>query len=296
MGADVWLLFSTASIKTKTESGYIDEILEKATKLGIKLEIKNVHKFTILSREKNELYYDGKLVTHLPKIAIIRRYEIYLTRQLELMGVKVLNSPGPNCDARNKMKVHQILADKGISTPATVFSCFKNNYNNISYENTCKMLGSNRFVLKWLYGSQGKHVFLVDNKEMFDELVRKYKGRVLCQEYIEDSFGMDIRAYVINGNFLTAVIRKSSGNDFRSNLAQGGDALKVDYDENLIKIAEDAAKAIGLDICGVDVLVSKKGYYICEVNANPGFKSTKRAYGIDEIDIFINLMKEKLNK
>ena len=294
--ADAWLLFSTNSIKTKTESGYIDTLLEKARENNINLEIKNIHKFSILSKDKNELYYDGKLVTELPKIAITRRYEIYLTRQLELMGVMVCNSPGPNCDARNKMKVHQLLAQKGIKTPATVFSCFKNNYSNISYENTCKMLGSTKFVLKWLYGSQGKHVFLVDNKELFDKLVAKYKGRVLCQEYIEESYGMDIRAYVINGKFLTAAIRKSSGNDFRSNLAQGGEALDVCCDEKLIKIAEDAANAIGLDICGVDVLVGKDGYYICEVNANPGFKCIGRVHGIDEKDIFINLIKEKLNK
>lgn len=293
---DAWLLFSKYSINIKEKSGYLKRLIDKAKENNINLEIKNIHSFSILSKDGNKLFYEGKEVKKLPKIAIIRRYEIYLTRQLELMGVTVLNSSSSMCDARNKMKIHQLLSNNHISTPATVFTCFKNDYSNITYENTSKILKNKTFVLKWLYGSQGKHVYIINNKEEFDNLIKKYKGKVLCQEYIKESFGMDIRAYVINGKFFKAAIRRSNGKDFRSNLAQGGEAEVVSINDKIISLAENAAKACNLDICGVDILVGKNNYYVCEVNANPGFKSIGKIYNTDEIDIFIDLIKDKLNK
>lgn len=296
MKNDVWLFFSNVSYKSKTESGYIAEIKRKAQEeYNIDLEVKNLHHFHIVSGDTNELYYEGEKIEHLPKYAIIRRYEIYLSRQLELMGVKVFNSVKSMTDARNKMKVHQILASNNIKTPKTIFTVFKNNYNNVFYEDIVKILGTNEFVLKWIYGSQGKHVYLVHNKEKFDKLLAKYKGRILCQEYIKDSFGKDIRAYVINGKFIGAAIRQSDGHDFRSNLARGGEAKKVEYNDEIIEIAEKAAKAVGLDICGVDILMGKDNYYVCEVNALPGFKSIFRTSGIEEKDILLQLIRDKMD-
>ena len=182
---DVWLFFANISYNEKEQSGYIKEIVKKAKKeYNIILEVKNVQKFHIVSGEKNELYYDGKLVNELPTYAIIRRYEIYLMRQLELMGVTVFNSVSAMIDARNKMKVHQILASNHINTPKTVYTVFKNSCNNILYKDITKILGSKRFILKWIYGSQGKHVYLVEDEATFNKLVLKYKGRILCQEYL----------------------------------------------------------------------------------------------------------------
>lgn len=293
---DAWLFFANVSYKEKEKNGYIKEIIKKAQKeYDFNLEVKNVQNFHIVSGEKNELYYDGKLVKQLPTYAIIRRYEIYLMRQLELMGVQVFNSVSAMIDARNKMKVHQILASNYINTPKTVYTVFKSNCDNVLYKDITKILGSKKFILKWIYGSQGKHVYLVQNEAAFNELVKKYKGRILCQEFIEESFGMDIRAYVINSKFIGAAIRKSNGDNFKSNLAQGGEALPVEYNDEIINIAEKSAKAVGLDICGVDILVSKKGYYICEVNALPGFKSIKKVCDIDEKDILLGLIKNKID-
>lgn len=293
---DAWLFLSNISFKNKTESGYIDEIIKKAKEeYNIKLEVKNLHRFHIVSGEVNKLYYEGKEINCLPKYAIIRRYEIYLTRQLELMGVKVFNSSKAMIDARNKMKVHQLLAAANIKTPKTIFTVFKNNYNNVFYQDIINILGSNEFVLKWIYGSQGKNVHLVKNEKRFNHLLARYKGRILCQEYIKDSFGKDIRAYVINGKFIGAAIRQSNGTDFRSNLACGGEALNIDCDEKVINLALKAAKAVDLDICGVDILIGKDDYYICEVNALPGFKSILKTKNIDEKDILLQLIRDKMD-
>ena len=199
-------------------------------------------------------------------------------------------------DARNKMKTHQYLTRDGINTPKTVYVVPKNCLTNVSYENVCQSLNNNKFIVKWLYGSQGKFVHLVDNKETFDNLVKKYEGKIICQEFIEKSFGMDIRAYVIGGKYVGAAIRKSNHGDFRSNLAQGGEAVKFEYNKEVEDIAVKAAKAVNLEICGVDILVGENKYYVCEVNALPGFKSIYRTSGINEKDILLTLIYDKINE
>lgn len=293
---DAWLFYSEYSYNKKIESGYIDEIIRKAKEeYGINLEVKNIHKFTLISGEENKLLYDGVEVTELPKIAISRRYEIYLFRQFELLGVKVFNNVQSMIDARNKMKTHQMLANSGVKTPKTVYIVPKRTVMNIKYEDVSKLLGK-KFILKWIYGSQGTFVHLVDNENDFNELVLKYQGKVLFQEFIEESFGFDIRAYVLGGEYVGCAVRKSSSGDFRSNLAKGGSALKFDKEDEIKNLAVQAAKAVNLDICGVDILVGKDGYYICEVNAIPGFKSISKVNSINEKDLILNLIRKKLDE
>ncbi len=294
--ADAWLFYSGGVFEKRKERGYIRELEEKAmNEFGIKLEIKNAHKFIMYSGNKNELYYEGKKVKNLPKFAIFRRYDIYLARHLESLGVSVFNNVQAMIDARNKMKVHQILASKNICIPQTIYISPKKKLSNINYEAVCKVLKNNKFIMKWIYGSQGTHVFLVDNKEEFDKIIHKYAGKVLCQEYIENSYGTDIRAYIIGGKYIGAAIRKSE-TDFRSNLAKGGEAKYFKYNKRIEKIAIEAANAIGLEICGVDILIGKNNkYYICEVNSVPGFKSVKSTLDIDEKTVFLNLIRDKMN-
>ncbi len=293
--ADAWLFYSGGVFERRKEKGYIKELEDKAkNEYGINLEVKNAHKFIISSSKKNELYYDGKKVKNLPVYAIFRRYDIYLARQLEAMGVKVFNNVTSMVDARNKMKVHQILASKNIKIPHTIYISPKKKFSNVHYSDVCKILG-NKFVMKWIYGCQGNHIYLIDNEERFNEIVSKYSGKVLCQEYIKTSHGTDIRAYIIGGKYIGAAIRKSE-TDFRSNLAKGGEAKYFEYNKEVEKIAIVAAKAINLEICGVDILIGRNNkYYICEVNSVPGFKSVKRTLNIDEKDVFLSLIRDKMN-
>lgn len=292
---DVWFLYSGYTYNKKMESGYIDSLRKKAEEYNISMDVKDTHKFTIVSGEKNELYYDGKKVENFPKFAIVRRYEIYLGRVLEMNGVKVFNNVQAMIDSRNKLKTHQMLSYAGVLSPKTVYIVPKKCLKNITYDEVCKRLESNTFILKWVYGSQGTHVHLVDNENTFDELVKKYDGKILCQEFIKSSFGMDIRAYVIGGKYIGAAIRKSNGG-FKSNLAQGGEAVLFEEDDKIKDLAEKAAKAVNLDICGVDILKGENDkYYICEVNCVPGFKSISRTKKINEKDIFLTLIRDKMN-
>lgn len=275
---DAWIIYSKPTAEKKQKSGEIEKIRKYAKdKYNINVDIISSHDFFIsCEKGENKIYYQGKEIVDLPKIVVFRKYDIYLARQFELMGVKVMNSTQAMIDARNKMKTYQVLANKGISTPKTLYIVSGIKKKTLYYDQVCKFFNSNKFILKYTYGSQGKYVHLITSEEEFNEAVKKYEGICIFQEYIESSFGKDIRCYVIGGKFVGAAIRQSSGDDFRSNLARGGHALKFEYNEKVAKLAIDASNAFNLDICGVDILFKGNDEYtVCEVNALPGFKSLR---------------------
>lgn len=296
---DAWIIYSKSTIEKKTKSGEIEKTKKYAKdNFNIDVDIISSHDFFI-SCEKgfNKIYYQGREINDLPKIVVFRKYDIYLARQLELMGVKVMNSTQAMIDARNKMKTYQVLANKGISTPKTLYIVSGIKKKHFCYDEVVKFFNSNKFILKYTYGSQGKYVHLITCEEEFNEAVKKYEGICVFQEYIESSFGKDIRCYVIGGKFIGAAIRQSAGDDFRSNLARGGHALKFDYNEKVAKLAVDASNAFNLDICGVDILFKDNDdYTVCEVNALPGFKSLRATTGKRGSIVLLELIKDKLKE
>ncbi|HHX93698.1 MAG TPA: RimK family alpha-L-glutamate ligase [Tenericutes bacterium] len=292
---DGWFLYSRKVYNNKIEKCNDIKMMEYAKEKGLDIKILCAQDFVIETGEKNKIYYQGKEVINLPKFVVMRRYDIYLSRQFEMLGVRVINKSQAMIDARNKLKTYQILAEKGIPIPKTFYQVTRRTSQEITYEEASKYLGSNKFIMKWVFGSQGSAVFLVEDKEHFDEIINKYEGICMLQEFIETSFGRDIRAYVLGGRYVGAAIRKSQG-DFRSNLALGGDALNFEYDEKVAHLAEEAAKALDLDIAGVDILFGKDGYIVCEVNALPGFKSLYRTTGLKGTELIIDMAKEIIER
>ncbi len=296
---DAWIIYSKSTIEKKIKSGEIEKTKKYAKdNFNIDVDVISSHDFFI-SCEKgfNKIYYKGKEIKVLPKIVIFRKYDIYLARQLELMGVKVMNSTQAMIDARNKMKTYQVLANKGISTPKTLYIVSGIKKKCFYYDQVCKFFNNNKFILKYTYGSQGKYVHLITCEKEFNEAIKKYEGICIFQEYIESSFGKDIRCYVIGGKFIGAAIRQSAGDDFRSNLARGGHALKFDYNDKVAKLAVDASNAFNLDICGVDILFKGNDEYtVCEVNALPGFKSLRATTGKRGSIVLLELIKDTLKE
>lgn len=296
---DAWIIYSKSTIEKKIKSGEIEKTKKYAKdNFNIDVDIVSSHDFFI-SCEKgfNKIYYQGEEIKNLPKIVVFRKYDIYLARQLELMGAKVMNSTQAMIDARNKMKTYQVLANKGISTPKTLYIVSGIKKKCFYYDQVCKFFNSNKFILKYTYGSQGKYVHLITCEKEFNEAVKKYEGICIFQEYIESSFGKDIRCYVIGGKFIGAAIRQSAGDDFRSNLARGGHALKFDYNEKVAKLAVDASNAFNLDICGVDILFKGNDEYtVCEVNALPGFKSLRATTGKRGSVVLLELINDTLKE
>ena len=296
---DAWIIYSKVAFKNKEKSGKIEKVKTRAKdKFNLNIDIVSSNDFFIsCEKGKNKLFYKGKQIKKLPKIAIFRKYDIYLARQLEIMGVKVMNSTQAMVDARNKMKTYQVLANKNISIPKTLYIVSGLKKKTLYYDEICKFFKSNKFILKYTYGSQGKYVHLITCEKEFNEIVNKYEGICVFQEYIESSFGMDIRCYVIGGKFVGAAIRKGAEGDFRSNLAQGGHPLKFEYNAKVAKMAIKAAKAFNLDICGVDILFKENGEYtVCEVNALPGFKSLEGTTDKKGSTVLLELIKNTLKE
>ncbi len=294
----VWFFYSNWTYNRKISNGFIERLITKAKiNYDIDLEVFNLAKFVISTGDKNTIYYEGKEITEFPKYAISRKLDIFFIRQLEMLGVKVFNSAQAMVDAKNKLKTHQILTENNIKSPKTLYAVRKTGKQLLEYEDICKIFNNNTFILKYIKGREGKSVFLIDNKETFDLKYSRYKGKVIFQEFIKSSYGMDIRCYVVGGKFIGSAIRTSNGKDFRSNLAQGGEALYYEATDELKTLAINVAKTMKLDICGIDILIGENDeYFVCEVNSVPGFKSLKRTRGTYEEDIFLTLLKDKINE
>lgn len=294
----VWFFYSNWTYNKKSENGFIKRLLEKAKNIyHIDLEVYNLSKFIINTGDYNTVYYEGKEIKAFPKYAISRKLDIFFIRQLEMLGVTVFNSSQSMVDAKNKLKTHQILTRAGIKSPKTLYSVRKSGRQILEYEDIKKIFNNDTFVLKYIKGREGKSVFLINNKEDFEAKYSRYKGKVIFQEFIKSSYGTDIRCYVVGGKFIGSAIRTSNGKDFRSNLAQGGEALFYEANEKLKDLVIKVAKIMDLEICGIDILTGEDNeYYVCEVNSVPGFKSLKFTRGMDEVDIFLTMLQDKINE
>ena len=293
---DGWIIYSKFIINKKEKNGDKEETIKYAKdKFNLNIDIISSHDFYVsCEKEGISLYYKGIKLNKLPKFVIFRKYDIYLARQLEMLGVTVLNNSQSMIDARNKMKTYQMLSKSNISIPKTLYIVSGVNKKEFSYEEVCKYFNSNKFILKYVYGSRGNDIHLIEDKIKFNETVKKYNGICIFQEYIESSYGKDIRCYIIGGKFVGCAVRQSHG-DFRSNLAQGGEAVKFDAPDKVKELALNSAKIMNLDICGVDILFGNNDeYYVCEVNSLPGFKSINTTTNIRANDLLLELLYNKL--
>ena len=268
---DVWIIYSKTFYEKKVQNGTKNDLEKYAKeKHNMNLSILSDHYFTIMSDiEGNKIFYQGKEIKELPKIVFFKKYDLYLARQFELLGIKVLNSSESMSTSRNKLKTYQLLSDAGIKIPKSIYIASGIKRRDYTYEEVCGYLGA-RFVLKPVFGSKGKDIYLIKSKQEFESIIKDLNGIFIFQEYIDTTKGMDIRSYVIAGKYQGSAYR-TNPDDFRQNYSLGAKVYRLQKkDENLIRIAENTAKALNVWSCAVDILVNETGYYVCEVNSIPG--------------------------
>jgi ribosomal protein S6--L-glutamate ligase len=210
----------------------------------------------------------------IPRIgASYTRYGSAIVRQFEMQGVFTSNSSIAIVRSRDKLRTIQLLSRAGIGIPKTIFSRgVTANINDLIEE-----LGGAPIIIKLARGTHGNGVVLAETKKAAKSVLQGFYlmdddgTNVLLQEYIEESAGQDIRAFVVGGKVVASMKRQSLDDDFRSNIHQGGQgsAIKLTLEEK--RMAIKAAKAMGLNIAGVDMMRSKRGALILEVNSSPGF-------------------------
>ena len=227
-----------------------------------------------------QIYYDGKPLPKydvvIPRIGpSITSYGLAVTRQFLLTGAISINQPQGIANSRDKLMAHQLLASAGIDIPITGFASSPKDTRGI-----IDTVGSIPLIIKLAESSQGRGVILAETKKAAETVISAFRGlkaNFLVQEFIEESKGEDLRCLVLGGKVIGAIKRlNKGGGDFRSNIHQGGIAEKTQLSRKERSIAVRATKALGLSFAGVDILRSKRGPLVLEVNSSPGIQSLEK--------------------
>ncbi|OEJ69316.1 30S ribosomal protein S6--L-glutamate ligase [Magnetovibrio blakemorei] len=237
-----------------------------------------------ITSHRPELYYGGEKLEGydavIPRIgASITFYGTAVVRQLEMMGVYPLNESVAIGRSRDKLRSMQLLARDGIGLPVTAFA-----HDTSRTDQVLEIAGGTPVVIKLLEGTQGIGVVLAETPRSAKSIIEAFRGakvNILVQEFIKEAGNKDIRALVVGGKVVAAMQRTGSGDDFRSNLHRGGHAQNIKITAEERSTALRAAKAMGLNVCGVDMLRSNHGPVVMEVNSSPGLEGVESATGID---------------
>lgn len=231
-----------------------------------------------------EMHYKGRVLhgfdAVIPRIgASIAFYGTAVVRQFEMMGVRALNSSDAILRARDKLRSLQLLARERIGLPTTVFGD-----NPDDTADLLAMLGSPPHVIKLNEGAQGQGVLLAEKRSAAQGVIEAFRGlyaNFLVQEFIAEAGGADLRCFVVGGKIVASMQRQAPEGEFRANLHRGGRATAVTLSADEKRTALKAARAIGLDVAGVDLLRSQRGPLVLEVNASPGLEGIEAATGVD---------------
>ena len=227
----------------------------------------------------------------IPRIgASITFYATAVLRQFEMMGVYPLNESVAVTRSRDKLRSLQLLARKGIGLPVTGFA-----HSPDDIQDMMRMMGGAPAVIKLLEGTQGIGVVLAETPKAVESVVEAFMGlkaNILIQEFIKEAGGSDIRCFVIGGKVVAAMKRQGKEGEFRSNLHRGGSATLVRLTPEERSTAVRAAKIMGLNVCGVDILRSNHGPVVMEVNSSPGLEGIEEATGKDVAGMIIEFIEK----
>jgi len=260
-------------------------LVESAKAKGHQVEIINHSKcYMVMERENPAVYVGTRLIEDvdaiIPRIgASVTFYGSAVIRQFEMQKVFTTVSSLALIRSRDKLRSLQIMTKAGVDIPKTAFA---DHSSDIEY--LIKQVGDTPLIIKLLEGTQGLGVVLAETKNAAKSVLEAFYGlnaNILVQEYIKEAAGADIRAFVVDGKVVASMKRQSKGGDFRSNLHRGGEGKAIELTEQEIEMAEKAAKAMSLPICGVDMLQSQRGPLIIEVNSSPGLEGIEGATKVD---------------
>jgi ribosomal protein S6--L-glutamate ligase len=216
----------------------------------------------------------------IPRIgASVTFYGAAVVRQFEQMKVFSSVESQALVRSRDKLRSLQLLAKAGIGMPKTAFASSPRDIDQV-----INLVGGAPVVIKLLEGTQGIGVILAETHQSAKSVIEAFldiNTNILVQEFIKEAKGADIRAFVVDGKVVGAMLRKGVDGEFRSNLHRGGKAQLIELSKEEIVTAIKAAKKLGLAIAGVDMLQSERGPLVMEVNSSPGLEGIEGATGVD---------------
>ena len=251
---------------------------EEAEKRGHEVKvIKYKNCYISIERHDNRVYYKGKPLDKfdaiIPRISSsMTKYGTAIVRQLEMQGEYVLSKSLAIVRARDKLRSMQLLAKNDIDVPKTLIS-----RNTADIDELLAQLGEMPVIIKLASGTHGNGVVLAETKKAAKSVMQAFYlnddsgTNILLQEFVKESAGTDIRAFVVGSKVVASMQRRSLDDDFRSNLHKGGSGTIIKLTPEEEKVAVKAAKMMGLSVAGVDIMRSNRGPLVLEVNASPGF-------------------------
>ncbi|NJN41680.1 MAG: 30S ribosomal protein S6--L-glutamate ligase [Flammeovirgaceae bacterium] len=273
---------------------------EAGEEAGHNVEIINHMKCVLLIEKRNPMvWYNGRRLDYfdaiIPRIgASVTFYGAAVVRQFEMMKVFTAVESQALIRSRDKLRSLQILSRAGLGLPKTIFMDYSSDT-----EGVIEAVGGAPVVIKLLEGTQGLGVVLAENKKAAQSVIEAFNGvraRIIVQEFVKEAKGSDLRAFVVNGEVVGAMKRQAKAGEFRSNLHRGGTSsvYKLNRTEKTAAIA--AAKKMGLGVAGVDMLPTKRGPLILEVNSSPGLEGIEGATKVDIAGKIISFVEKNAAK
>ncbi|MGH7195786.1 MAG: RimK family alpha-L-glutamate ligase [Candidatus Saccharimonadales bacterium] len=268
------------AILSKGASNYSTRRLKEAAKLrGHEVRVINYAKCYVTLESSNPVvHYKGEELRDIdviiPRIAhSLTNYGSAIVRQFEMQNVFTTTSSISIVRSRDKLRGLQLLAKAGVGIPKTVFA-----RETADVDDVLEQVGGAPVIIKVARGALGRGVVLAETRKAAKAVMQAFyvEGvNFLVQEYVAESAGSDVRAFVVNGKVVASMKRQSLDDDFRSNLHQGGEGTITKLSDEERKTAQKAARTMGLQVCGVDMLRSDRGPLVLEVNSSPGFQIEK---------------------
>ncbi|HRP35425.1 MAG TPA: 30S ribosomal protein S6--L-glutamate ligase [Gammaproteobacteria bacterium] len=228
----------------------------------------------------------------IPRIgASVTFYALAVLRQFEVMGVYPANESVAIGRSRDKLRSLQLLARAGIGMPVTAFA-----HSPIDTKTLVRLVGGAPLVLKLLEGTQGRGIVLAETNKAAESVIdafRELDANFLVQQFIREAGGADIRAFVVGDRVVAAMLRQAKEGEFRSNLHRGGSASIVKLSPAERATAVRAARTIGLNIAGVDIVRGKDGPLVLEVNSSPGLEGIETTTGKDVAGMIMEFIEKK---
>jgi len=274
-------------------------LMEAAEAAGHEIQFVNIRDCYInIASGQPEVYHqdDKKLENFDAVIPRIRPsmtfYGTTIVRQFEMMNVYCLNKSLPITSSRDKLNTLQLLSQENLPMPITSFS-----HSVYETKHLIKMVGGAPLVIKLLEGTKGVGVVLAETTKAAESVINAFKSLkadILVQEFIKESKGRDIRCFVVGNKVVAAMERQAEEGEFRANMHLGGKATVIEITAEERALAIKAAKILGLDIAGVDMVRSNFGPKILEINSSPGLEGIEAATGVDVAGAIIKFLERKV--
>ena len=275
-----------------------NRLFNAGTKRGHRIDVIDYLRCYInIGENQTAIYYNGKKLGRydavLPRIGASQTsYGTAIVRQFEMMGDFVINKSDAIKSSRDKLRSLQLLAKYGIDMPITGYAS-----HTMDIHDVIEKVGKTPLIMKLLQGTQGNGMVLAETMKAAESVMNAFKqvdADILIQEFIKESSGIDIRAIVVGKKVVAAMQRVAPEGEFRSNVHRGAATKHINLTPEEEKIAIKSTKILGLSVAGVDLMRSKRGPLVLEVNSSPGLQGIELLTGADVAGEIISFIESSL--